>query len=163
MKHRPTIYLETSFVSYLAADPSHDLTTLQRQISSRDWWESHRQRFVLLISQAVIDECDHGDERVAERRRVFLEEAAVLDTTAAAAELAAALVQPHGPLPANARVDAVHIAVASVEACQYLLTWNLRHIANPFIRRVIDNIIREHGYEPPVVATADQLIEGSSR
>ncbi|SPE31432.1 DNA-binding protein [Candidatus Sulfopaludibacter sp. SbA3] len=163
MKQKPSVYLETSFISYLTGDPSRNLTTLQRQISSREWWESHRQNFTLMISQAVIDECEQGDERVARRRRAFLAEAAVLDTTAAAAALAAALVQPHGPLPANARVDGVHIAVASVEACQYLLTWNLRHIANPYIRRMIDNIIREYAYEPPVVATADQLIEGSPR
>ena len=155
--------METSFISYLAGDPSRDLTTLQRQLSSRDWWKSHRHRFALLISQAVIDECDHGDEHIARLRRSYVEEAEVLETTPAAATLAAALIQPHGPLPANARVDAVHIAVASAESCQYLLTWNLRHIANPYIRRMIDNIIRGHGYEPPVVVTADQLIEGAWR
>ncbi|HXB73089.1 MAG TPA: hypothetical protein VNY05_32935 [Candidatus Acidoferrales bacterium] len=81
-------------------------------LSSRDWWKSHRHRFALLISQAVIDECEHGDKHVATLRRGYLEEAAVLETTAAAATLAAALIQPHGPLPANAGVDVEDMAMS---------------------------------------------------
>lgn len=162
MKHKPTVYLETSFISYLSAAPSHDLTTLQRQISSRDWWTAHRNRFTLLISEVVVTECTRGDKQSATQRSRYLEEATVLDPSDAANALVTALVSPRGPLPTKATVDAFHIAIASVAGVDYLLTWNLKHIANPYMRRNIDTIIRGFRYEPPIIVTADQLIEGAS-
>ncbi len=38
-----------------------------------------------------------------------------------------------GPLPAKAKADAVHLAMASVYRLDYLLTWNLKHLANAMI------------------------------
>lgn len=163
MKQKPTVYLETSFISYLSAEPSHNLTTLQRQISSRDWWTAHRNRFTLLISAAVVTECARGNKQAASQRTRYLEQATVLDTTEATDALVTALLSPPGPLPANATFDALHIAIASVAAADYLLTWNLKHIANPYMRRKVDTIIRGFSYEPPIIVTADQLIEGASR
>src|SRR6266481_7029818 len=44
-------------------------------------------------------------------------------------ELAWLLVVP-GAIPAKAGPDAVHFAAAVVEECEFLLTWNFRHMAN---------------------------------
>ena len=45
------------------------------------------------------------------------------------AELAAALIKGV-PLPRRAAADAAHIAVAAYHRIDFLLTWNLAHIAN---------------------------------
>ena len=51
---KPKVYLETSFVSYLAGRLSEELTTLQRQLSSQRWWEQERHKFDLVVSQTVM-------------------------------------------------------------------------------------------------------------
>lgn len=35
------VYLETSFISLLVANPSRDLVTAANQQSTRDWWRLH--------------------------------------------------------------------------------------------------------------------------
>jgi hypothetical protein len=63
------------------------------------------------------------------------------------------------PLPKKARIDALHIATATLGGMDYLLTWNCRHIANPAFRFKIENVIRSFGYEPPVICTPQELLE----
>lgn len=45
--------------------------------------------------------------------------------------MARLLIVPGG-IPERAGPDAVHIAAAAVEQCEFLLTWNFRHIAYGF-------------------------------
>lgn len=63
------------------------------------------------------------------------------------------------PLPATARVDALHIAIATVHGMDYLLTWNCRHIANAVMRKSLAAICEAAGYEIPVICTPLELIE----
>ena len=55
--------------------------------------------------------------------------------------------------------DALHIAVATVQGMDYLLTWNLKHLANAVIRNAIADACRQRGYEPPVICTPEELME----
>jgi hypothetical protein len=59
--------------------------------------------------------------------------------------LAALLLARHA-LPAKARVDALHVAIAATNDIRYLLTWNCRHIANATLREKITATCREMGY-----------------
>lgn len=56
------MYVETSVISYLTAAPSRDLVVAAHQQVTRDWW-SRRQRFELLVSNAVLDEAKRGTKR----------------------------------------------------------------------------------------------------
>jgi len=44
----------------------------------------------------------------------------------------------------------------------YLLTWNMTHIANAAIRDQIEEICRSSGHEPPIMCTPEELIEESN-
>jgi len=59
--------------------------------------------------------------------------------------LGRALLLPDGPMPLKATLDAFHIAMAAYHRCDYLLTWNLTHIANAAIARRADNVISPVG------------------
>lgn len=83
----------------------------------------------------------------------------MLALSPAASTLAQKLVQ-QGPLPRKAVVDALHIATAVVNGMDYLLTWNCAHIANAAIRHRIEATCRASGYEPPVLCTPEELMEG---
>lgn len=42
----------------------------------------------------------------------------------------------------------------------YLLTWNFKHIANATMRSKIEAVCRNEGYEPPVICSPQELLEG---
>jgi predicted nucleic acid-binding protein len=64
-----------------------------------------------------------------------------------------------GVLPAKARVDALHVAIAATHGIDYLLTWNLRHLANATIRGKIEEAVRDAGMVPPIICTPEELME----
>jgi hypothetical protein len=61
-------------------------------------------------------------------------------------------------LPSKAAADAAHIAVATVNGMDFLLTWNCTHIANGIVQRAVSRISREMGLEPPTIVTPEELI-----
>jgi hypothetical protein len=63
----PKVYVETSVISYLTALPSRDLVLAAHQQVTREWW-SGRDRFELLVSDAVLEEIARGDDVAAARR-----------------------------------------------------------------------------------------------
>lgn len=154
---KPTVYIETSIISYLTARLSRDIVMLANQQLTRDWWDNHRSEYGLYISQYVLDEAGAGDPQAAQKRLQALNELPLLPITVEAGALAQALVHP-GPLPSRAGVDALHMAVATVSGIDYLLTWNCKHIVNPIMRRRVENICREHGYQPPTLCTPYELL-----
>lgn len=63
-----------------------------------------------------------------------------------------------GPLPEKAAADAVHIASAAASGMDYLLTWNLRHIANATMQDAIRALCKEAGFRPPEICTPEELM-----
>jgi hypothetical protein len=84
----PSVYVETTISSYLAARPSRDAVTAARQIITRRWWDHQRDRYDLFVSAAVEAECGRGDGVVARRRRQFLAEASLFPIDERILELA---------------------------------------------------------------------------
>ena len=76
-------------------------------------------------------------------------------------ELAGELVA-EGAIPQKAAQDAAHVAIASVYECEYLLTWNCRHIANAELGRGIRRVIGRHGYNVPNLSTPEELMGGEN-
>lgn len=52
----PSVYVETSIISYLAARPSRDLIVAARQQLTHAWWRERRPVFDLYVSQVVLDQ-----------------------------------------------------------------------------------------------------------
>ncbi len=154
---KPKLYLETTIISYLAASRSRDIVIAGHQQITAEWWE-RRDRFELFVSGAVVEEARRGDAVVAARRMALLDRIPVLDLADEVFELANRLLRAHA-VPAKARVDAVHIAVAAVNRVAYLLTWNCTHIANAAIRGKIEQACRASGLQAPAICTPEELME----
>lgn len=152
-----SVYLETSVIGYLASRPGADIIFAANQLMTLQWWNDHRSRFELFVSQAVVDECSAGDPVAAQERLVFLEGIPVLAVNRATRNLAQELVCYVG-LPEKAAVDAVHIATAALNRVDYLLTWNCRHIANPAFRRRIEEVLDGAGLSSPVICTPQEIL-----
>jgi hypothetical protein len=155
---KPRVYVETTIPSYLTAWPSRDVVMAGHQQTTREWWESRRQDFDLFVSQFVVDEAGLGDPDAARRRLEALADLPLLDVTDDVYALASRLVG-RVPLPTKAAADSLHIAVATVNGMDYLLTWNCTHIANATLRARIEMVCRDGGYEPPAICTPEELLK----
>jgi hypothetical protein len=155
---KPQLYLETTIPSYLTAWPSRDLIRAAHQEITREWWEQRRSEFDIFVSQVVVRECEGGDPDAAVRRLDAIRDLPLLEETAEAVALAGTLLS-EVPLPEQAVVDALHIAVAATQGMNYLLTWNCTHIANASLRLRIESVCRVNGYEPPVICTPEELLK----
>lgn len=151
------VYLETTIVSYLVASPTDDIIQSAHQQATRDWW-TDRDRFDLFVSRAVVAEARRGDPTAAGRRLEALHGIPRLSFGRGVATLARTLLRS-GVLPMKARLDAVHVAIAAVNGIDYLLTWNLRHLANATIRGKIEEACRNAGLVPPIICTPEELME----
>lgn len=153
------MYVETSVVSYLTARPSNDIRATASQNATIEWWENRRLLFDLFISEFVVAEASLGHPEAASRRMNMLKGIPELGATEEVRGLAKSLIAK-GCLPSKAEIDAAHIAVSAVHGIEYLLTWNCAHIANAVMRPKIEFLLREHGYEPPIICTPLELMEG---
>ena len=63
---KPTVYVETTIVSYPVALPTLDLIQSAYRQITREWWE-RRGRFDLYVSRAVVAEARRGNPDAAAR------------------------------------------------------------------------------------------------
>jgi predicted nucleic acid-binding protein len=124
---------------------------------SREWWSRKRDEYTLYVSDIVIFESQRGDPRQVERRLELIAQATPLVLTDRVSALASLLRAPH-LIPGNAANDALHIALATFYDCQYLLTWNFKHILNSSLIPKIRTILKEQGYELPDICTPESLL-----
>ena len=154
---KPKVYLETSIPSYLTAWPSRDLIKAANQQITHEWWQL-REKFELYISQIVIQEASSGNENAAFRRLDVLKNVSVLDVSEDSQNLAKELLYQNS-MPKKAVIDALYIAISVINGIDYLLTWNCTHIANAFMRKKIEHVCINFGYEPTIICTPNELME----
>ena len=153
----PTVYIETSIIGYLTARSSDVVIFLARQQLTQQWWANQKDKFDLVSSQLVIDEAAAGDPTAAQERLTLLNDLPLLDIQHPDVQtLADDLIANH-LLPEKASADARHVAVSTVFGIDYLLTWNCRNIANAKTLPRIYRMLRDSGFEPPLVVTPEEF------
>ncbi len=154
------VYIETTIPSYLTSWPSPQIVHAGHQISTREWWEKHRDRFELFTSLVTHQEANSGDPDAAQRRMDSLDGIPLLAITPDCESIAQSILNS-GLIPAKADRDALHIGVATFHAMDALLTWNIRHIANATIRQELRDLIASLGYSLPTICTPEELLPQS--
>jgi predicted nucleic acid-binding protein len=152
-----TVYIETSILGYLTARSTKNLILAANMEITKDWWESRRNAFMLYTSEAVLEEVAQGDIAIAVQRLEILHDFPLLALNQDVQNLAVQLLT-RSNLPPKARVDAIHIAAATVHGMDYLLTWNCKHIANAQIQGKLAEISLDFGYVLPVLCTPNELM-----
>jgi hypothetical protein len=127
VRNLPTLYLETTIVSYLTARLSRDATKARRQLLTRLWWQEHRARHVSYISDLVRDEARRGDPDAARCRLDVLSAFSRVHSSAQSHELAVQILATC-KLPERSYSDAHHVAMAALHRLEVLLTWNCAHL-----------------------------------
>jgi predicted nucleic acid-binding protein len=155
--NKPSVYIETSIISYLTARPSRDLRAAAWQQLTAQWWAQERAKYELFISELVVTEASAGDQAAADARLKMLRGIAALPMDKDVRGFAAKLIESGG-VPPGAEGDAYHIAATCVHETDYLLTWNCRHIDNAVAKPIIRSICAVAGYACPEICTPLELL-----
>ncbi|MDZ7617824.1 MAG: type II toxin-antitoxin system VapC family toxin [Patescibacteria group bacterium] len=153
----PTVYLETTIPSYLAAYPSRDLIVAAHQQITHEWWRTAPDRFDLYISEAVVSEIRNGDPTAVARRIAIVDGLPVLELNEEVRRLVHQYDQRLG-LIGRARADLPHLAFAVAYQMEYLVTWNCRHIANGEIIRRLLTVNRQLRLATPLLVTPEEIL-----
>jgi len=153
----PRVYLDASFVSACVTDRT-DPNSLYRREASREWWDAQRAGHEVFVSAKVLAELSQPAFRRATDALKWIEAVPLLDLNDEVAGVASVLVREK-VMPAPAIGDAVHVAASAVHRCEYLLSWNVRHLANPNKVTHLQAICRRLGVIPPRIVTPDFLWE----
>jgi hypothetical protein len=154
---RPTVYLDTTIPSYLAARPSSNPQRARRQHITQEWWDLYRWQFDVCISEHVYKEAEAGDAIAARDRLDILDAFRRVEEKSGADELAGKLMKECG-LPPKANTDARHVALAAMHSLKFLLTWNYKHLANNVLRPKMMHICRREGYTCPRIVTPEEIM-----
>ena len=132
------VYIETTIPSFYFETRS-DADMVARREWTRRWWEDASARYELVTSVAVVDELTRGAFAAREDCLRLIELLPLVPIEPAVAEIVETYVA-RKVMPSDPIGDALHLAVASHHRCDFLLTWNCRHLANAnkfeHIRRV---------------------------
>jgi predicted nucleic acid-binding protein len=153
---RAQVYVETSIPSFYHTTRTSAAAVARREWT-RLWWSLAREHYGLVTSDPVLDELRRGHYPSQEAALEMAQELPVLEMAPAVAEIVEAYVR-HRLMPEDPAGDALHLALASYHNCEFLVTWNCRHLANAnkygHIRRV-NNLL---GLYVPVLATPLELL-----
>ncbi len=125
---KPTVYIETTIPSfYHSVRVEPDMVALREW--TRSWWNDERRHYHLCTSDAVLDELETGNHPMRDEKIGLIQNLPFLEITYAIAEIVA-VYHEHRLMPRDESGDALHLALASFHKCDYLLTWNCKHLAN---------------------------------
>jgi hypothetical protein len=117
----PTVYVETSIVSYLRQRPSSQVVMAARQVLTHQWWDHERSNYELVTSQYVLDEASVGDPVLAAQRLESLDGIPLLPLDPQIGVIADEIMA-RAILPPKASVDTLHIPAVAHHRIDYLLT-----------------------------------------
>ncbi|RLA07353.1 MAG: hypothetical protein DRQ51_06260 [Gammaproteobacteria bacterium] len=150
------LYIETSVVSYKVAQPSESITTMAHQIATISMWQKIN-KFDVFISDTVVAEAEKGNQKQANLRIEAIKKFKVLPIDNEVKELAEKLMDKFA-VPKTCPEDALHIAVAAINEIDFIITWNFKHINNPFMKNKIRLIIEKLGFECPVICSPEEFL-----
>ncbi len=135
---RPRVYVETTIPSFYHEARTSPESAVRREWT-RQWWDGASDRYELVTSPAVLDELAGGRPELGAKRVALVRDLPLLPIEPVIIEIVETYIR-YKLMPADPGGDAVHLALASYNKCDFLVTWNCRHLANAnkfgHIRRV---------------------------
>jgi len=128
-------------------------------VTSNEWWETQSGKHELFVSDEVVAELADPAFPGRESALDMLRGLTLVELSSEVRGLAEVLVREKlMPAPAVSG-DAIHVAAATWHRLDYVLTWNVQHMANPNKRTHFATICLRLGLVPPQIVTPDLLQE----
>ncbi len=163
-KIKISIAFDANIIGYVEADPreSDTLRIKTLKSTSKDLLESLQdllpstQDLKLVISKAAFNEISRGNEENAKNRIEIVKDMRVLEDAQEIEDLANLFID-EGVFRPRAKNDALILAAAAFYGIDYLVTWNMRDLANERNKRDMKRIILQQGYKVPILCTPPQF------
>lgn len=156
---RLRIYLDTSIVNFLFTDDAPDFRRV-----TEEFFASHAHKYDLFGSEIVVLEVERDPD--PEHRQKLLDTLHRQPITMLSAdpevESLADLYLARGVIPAKKREDALHVAYATVNGMDILLSWNFKHLANIRREGLIAAINQQEGHLHPLRLLSPLEVEDES-
>jgi len=152
----PKIYFDTSIFNFAIAED----VPQEREITLKLLDEVRGGKYEVFISEVVIGEINRAPQTKAVKLRDCIKkinpEELTLDDNAQA--LAEEYIEK-GVIPPKYEDDALHIAVASVNNLDVIVSWNFTHIVKLKTKREVAGINTLMGYKPIEICSPQEVIE----
>ncbi|MBU7586323.1 MAG: type II toxin-antitoxin system VapC family toxin [Nostoc sp. TH1S01] len=125
---KPKVYIETSIPSFYYEVRTEPDMVARRQWT-REWWNNAKENYELVTSIAVLDELNRGNFPSKREAIELISNLLFVPIESAITQIVEVYIQQH-LMPSDPLGDALHLALASYHKCDFLLTWNCRHLAN---------------------------------
>jgi predicted nucleic acid-binding protein len=155
---KPTVYIETTVISYLTAKPSRDLLIAAHQQVTHEWWEKALSHLEVFVSSIVLEEILKGDEQAAKLRFERVSSFPLLEVLPEVRDLAESYFSAI-EIPEKARGDSYHLALATWHGMDFMVSWNCTHIVSGRVKRIVEEINATYGIRTPIVCTPEELME----
>ena len=149
------VYVETTVPSAYVTTRT-DPSSLHRREVTRAWWDDQLARYDVWVSEAVVLELEQGDWPAKAEALRLVEPLRRVPVTEEVVNVSRRLVQER-LVPVNLAGDALHLAIACVYEFDFLLTWNVRHLANPNKLAHLIVVNRRLGLLTPQIVTPETL------
>lgn len=126
---------------------------------TRQWWNEYSEKFTLMTSAAVIDELRKGTSEKTTERIALLDGKEILTITDEVIDIAQIYIDKF-VMPKDIQGDALHLALASYNKVDSVLTWNCKHLANANKFNHIRRVNYEIGLSTPILATPLNYLSG---
>ncbi len=102
---------------------------IARREWTRQFWLNASHNYELVTSEAVLSELEKGEFPGKDEAISLISDLSFLAIEPEIAEIVAYYIKQQ-IMPRDPAGDALHLAVASFHDCEFLLTWNCKHLAN---------------------------------
>jgi hypothetical protein len=136
-----SVYIETSIPSAYVSTRT-DLASKFRREETRLWWQLQRDQYDVLISENVLIELYRGNWPGKSEAIQLVEHLPRLPTT--------------DTVEATTR-EYIKERLVPADIVDFLLTWNIRHLANPNKTKHLAIINQRLGFSTPVIITPEAL------
>jgi hypothetical protein len=150
-----SVFIETSIPSAYVST-RQDASSVHRREATRQWWSEQLLLYEAWSSDGVVLELGKGDWPGKSEAIALLGGLPRLAINDEIIGVARRYIEEQ-LVPDDVRGDALHLAAASVNEFDYLLTWNIRHLANPNKVDHLTAINRRLGLLSPVIVTPEML------
>lgn len=146
------IYLDTSVISAY-----FDFQKPVRQLITQKWVQQNAKEFDLFASTLVLEEIDKNlDQELREKMLNLLNSISISILEINEAILKLASIYREHTLPKEIN-DTVHIAIASYNALDAIVSWNFRHIVNLKTMKAIHKINQDQQCQIIQILTLENL------
>lgn len=153
---KPRVYVETTIPNFYHDLRTDDAVVIRRELT-REWWASAYERYELLTGAPVLGELLNGTSGLVRRRIELVSGLPLLIPDAAVSEVVDLYIR-NKLMPAKPPEDAIHLALASIHQCDFIVTWNCKHLANPNKLKHLERINGRLGLHVPMMLTPADLL-----